>query len=343
MADNTATIRQIAQAAGVSPCTAYRALNKEELVSPATRAKVLAAKRLLENKDERKPEAPVKSSASVGIIMPVSTAHDIGRHPSMFVAMSSFVAGLTAAHVSNTVLVFDENTMRAEDLVGAHMDGYMITGTSLRQEELLIPAISGAGIPCVLINRLSDLPHTGSVNIDDKAAVRKTTEHLIAQGHRRIVFLAGPRNYQHTVRRQQGFLAAMNDAGLPVGEESVLYGDYSESSGFEMAASVLKMQPRPTAAVCASDTIALGCIHRMIGNGLSVPEDFSVIGFGDVESGRTCVPPLSTVSQCSMEVGEIASQMILQMMSSPIIEKQRITLQTKLIVRGTTAPPKTEA
>ncbi len=335
--NDAVTIREIARLAGVSPSTAFRALQEAGPVKPATRAKVLAAQQMLLSERAGEGVRPVGSSRTVGIIMPVSTAHDIGRHPSMFVTVTSFLSELSGSHISNSVLVFDENTMQPEDLLSHPMDGYMITGTSEEQEKLILPAISRAGLPCVMINRNAEAPHISCVKMDDMAACAEATRYLISLGHRRIAFLGGNINFQHTKRRRDGCLKAVREAGLSVREEWVICGEYSEASGYAMGTSLAGLAERPTAAICASDTIAIGCIHALKEKGVAVPEDFSAVGFGDIESSRIMNPPLTTVAQPSVEAGVVAARTLMQMIAMPIIVSQQVMLQTRMIIRGSTA------
>lgn len=339
MSTKAVTIRDIAAAAGVSASTAFRALNEEHLVKHATRAKVLAAKRLLENEKALDSTKSSAASLSVGIIMPVSTAQDIGRHPSMFVTLTSFLSELSNSNISNTMLVFDETSMRAEDLLVHPVDGYLMIGTSMEQENMILPLLSHSGIPCVMVNRHAELPHISCVKIDDMAACADATRYLISLGHTRIAYLGGLKSHQHSKRRLEGYLQAMNEAHLPVKDEWMVYGDYSETSGYIMGKTIARLDVRPTAALCASDTIAIGCMHAMKEKAISIPKDFSIVGFGDIESSRVVSPALTTVAQPSVEVGTIAAKVMIQMIQMPIILSQQLVLQTRMILRDSTAAP----
>ena len=343
MIQKPATIRAIAEAAGVSPSTVFRVMNEPNLVKPSTRAKVQAAQKFLETESPKEAGRNAVPTRSVGVIIPMSTAQNIDRHPSLFVIITSFLSEISNANIANTMLVFDENTMRGEDLLLRPMNGYLIIGTTEEQESLILPVLSRASLPCVMINRHADVPYISSVKLDDRAACADATRYLISLGHRRIVFLGGQKNYQHTKRRLEGYLDAMSEAALPVSEEWIFYGEYSENSGYTMGKMAEGLEIRPTAALCASDTIAIGCIHAMQEKGLSVPEDFSVVGFGDIESSRILTPALTTISQSSVEEGTIAARVLMQMMNSPLIVRDQLMLQTRMIVRSSTgAPPKTE-
>ena len=332
------TIRDIAQAAGVSPSTAFRALNDQNLVKPATRAKVIAAQQMLEN-EMSIPKEKTRITKSVGIIVPVSTAHDLSGRPSMFTMIGSFLSELSSNGIGNTMLVFDEKSMSISDLLRETMDGYLVADTSEEQENVIIPALSNAALPCVLVNRRADAPFVSSVNIDDKTACADAADYLISLGHRRIAFLGGRKNYQNTKRRLLGYQQALQNAGLSFNEEYAMFGDYSETSGYTMSDALLRMSPRPTAVICASDPIAIGCMHRLKDASLSLPGDCSIIGFGDIESCRLVSPTLTTIAQPSRELGAIAAKTLIQMMNYSVLINQQLMLQTKLIIRESTAAP----
>lgn len=344
-----ATVRSIAKVAGVSASTAFRALNNHTLVKPATLEKVLDAQRLLEAGESQPVSSPAglagipsAPGSTIGIVMPVATAQDIGRHPSMFVIITSFLAALSTAGVTNTMLVFDENTMRGEDLLTQPMDGYLIIGTSEEQESMILPVLSKAAVPCVLVNRRADAPHVGCVNIDDMAACANATRYLIGLGHTDIAFLGGHSNYQNTKRRMQGYRQAMEEAKLPTVSDFILCGTYSETSGYTLGKRLLSLSRRPTAALCASDPIAIGCMRALEEENLRIPEDFSIVGFGDIEASRCVSPALTTIVQPGVDVGQMAAKVLLQMMCTPMIVNQTLMLQTKMVVRESTAPPRQE-
>lgn len=336
------TIRSLAKAAGVSPSTVFRALNQDALVAPKTLAKIQAAQRLLEAGDDVRP-ASLAKPCSIGIIMPSSTAQDIGRHPSMFVIITSFISELSAYGASNSVIVFDESTMRGEDLLGQEQDGYLIIGTSEEQEGMILPALSKAAIPSVMINRRANASYVSSVIWDDIAACLNATRYLIQLGHKKIGFLGGNPNYQNTKRRLQGYANAMVENGLDILPDWIQQGAYTEVSGYSMGQALAKLPHLPTAVLCASDPIAIGCMRALEENGISVPGDISIVGFGDIEASRCITPSLTTVMQPGVEAGKLAAKVLCETISNPAILQQQLMLKTNMVLRNSTAAPKREA
>ncbi len=338
MESKPVTIRQIAKAAGVSPSTVFRVLNSDTPVSPTTRAKVIAAQQILQSK---KNTAPVESMGrfSIGIIMPAHSAADLGGHPSLFDIITSFVEVLSARGFSNSTIIYDEETMTPQSLLSTPMDGYLIIGTSEEQERAIVPFLTSAGLPNILLNRQSEDVYTSSVNVDDISSTADATEYLISLGHRDIAFIGGNKNFQNTRHRLLGYKLAMEKHGLPVRSEYILFGEFSEQSGYQQGKALLNLHHRPTAGICASDPLAIGCMRCLTDNGLRLPEEFATIGFGNIEASKYVTPSLSTISQPSKEMGAIAANTLIQMLENPIICFQKVRLKTSLVIRDSTGSP----
>lgn len=332
MEAKNATMREIAKVAGVSLSTVFRVLSSDVPVSPTTRAKVIAAQQILQSK---KASVSTEDAAqhSVGIIMPTYSAEDLSAHPSMFTIITSFVEELSMRSISNTTIVYDENLLSPQSLIASPKDGYLIIGTSEEQEKSIVPVLSQAGIPCVLINRHANISHVGSVHIDDMAATTDATEHLISLGHRNIAFIGGNKNFQNTKRRLLGYQMALEKHGIPLRSCNILFGEYNERSGYQKGRELLSLPERPTAGIFASDPLAIGCMKYLTEQGLHLPEDFALVGFGNIEACQYVTPTLSTVSQPSRETGIVAADVLIQMIEKPIICSQQVQLKTDLVIR----------
>lgn len=337
METKTVTIREIAKAAGVSPSTVFRVLNSDVPVSPTTRAKVIAAQQILQSKKAYTATETV-SRYSVGIIMPTYSAADLSAHPSMFTIITSFVEELSVRSIANTTIVYDEHTMTPQDLLALPKDGYLVIGTSEEQEKAIVPVLSQAGIPCVLINRHATDPRVGSIRFDDTSATMEATEHLISLGHRNIAFVGGNKNFQNTKRRLLGYQMAMEKNGIPIRNCNIFFGEYNEPSGYQRGKELMALENRPTAGIFASDPLAIGCMRYLTEIGLHLPEDFAVIGFGDIDACQYVTPTLSTVSQPSREAGIVAADVLVQMLENPLICSQKVRLRTELVIRDSSGP-----
>ena len=329
-----ATIREIAELAGVSPATVSRVMNGNVPVRENARNKVLSAIRRIENQSRVMSDSPL--SRRVGIIMPATSAINLPGHPSLYSIVISFIEALNSRHIGNTTIVLDGKSS-IEDLV-QRADAYLVLGTSEEQEEKLLPWLLGQSSPFMFINRQVDNKHASSINIDDEQATEIAVNYLLGLGHKKIAFIGGNQNYRNTRLRYKSYNLSLSKVGIEPDEKYVLYGEYAEASGYEMGARLLAMKDRPTAACVASDSIAIGLMRYLTEQGLSLPEDFSVIGFGNVEAAEYVSPPLTTISQNSFDMGHIAASALLQMMENPSISRQQIRLKTELVVRNSCAP-----
>jgi LacI family transcriptional regulator len=188
-------------------------------------------------------------------------------------------------------------------------------------------------------------PHTGpsglpTVDSDNLRGARLAVEHLLSLGHRRIAMLTGREDLQSARLRERGFREAMAEAGVPVDEELVLTGDYDPVVSEAAARRLLSRDKPPSAVFAANDTSAIATVEVAWSLGLTVPEDLSVVGFDNIPESALNSPPLTTVSQPIKVMGRQAVDMLVRLMRGEEIEKSHVTLDTHLVVRGSTCAPR---
>ena len=128
----------------------------------------------------------------------------------------------------------------------------------------------------------------------------------------------------------------MGDAGLPVNEDQVVYGAYTLSDGEIAANTLLLHKDRPTAVLCFSDEIALGCMFSLRQHGLDVPGDISVMGFDNVPFSRYCTPPLTTIAQPTEDIGATCATILLDLIEGKKPTEIQNILPHELLVREST-------
>lgn len=174
-----------------------------------------------------------------------------------------------------------------------------------------------------------------SITVDNVAAGYDMTDYLLSLGHARLAFVAGPEGFYTATERLQGFLAALHDRG---GLPSTIYpGDFSFESGLAAVTQLLAQEQLPDAILGCNDETAIGVVTALRQAGVSVPGDVSVAGIGGTRPARFL--ELSTVSLPTYELGAAGAQAILA--SQPRQSQERVTMQHRLLPRGTTArrPP----
>lgn len=193
-------------------------------------------------------------------------------------------------------------------------------------------------IPAVLINNY--YPDMTSVISDGLTGSYLACKHLIDNGHTNIGLIMGPQNYETTRERINGFILAMQKAGIPVKKENLLQADWDYESGNIAVSNMLKSSSNPPTALLAfNDHLAMGAIYAINAAGKQVPEDISVFGFDNMEQSRYTTPPLSTVQSNPKMIAKVATEILLDQLSygrkpHPV----KIITPIKLILRGTTAP-----
>ena len=331
-----ATVREIAELAGVSPSTVSRVINGNVPVKDKARNKVLSAMQRLDKAADLERNV---YSGEIGIIMPTSSAKELAAHPSLYTVMLSFIETISQKQIGNTTILIDERSDMME-VVSHNVSGYLIIGTSEKQEEKLLPVLLEKGLPFIFINRMMGNKHASCVNIDDEQATEIAMKYLLSLGHREIAFIGGNPGYNNTKLRYKSYINTLVGAGIQPNEDYVIFGEYSEKSGEELGRQFLNLKKKPTAACVASDPIAIGFMRYLKKRGIKIPEDVSVIGFGNVEASSYVTPPLTTILQDSRAMGRVAALTMIQMLENPVICRQQILLRTELVIRDSCTKPR---
>jgi len=187
-------------------------------------------------------------------------------------------------------------------------------------------------------------PHYGpnwlpTIDCDSFGGARSALEHLIGLGHTRIAFLGGREELDSSQLRESGFREAMRLANIPIADELVRYSRYDPEIAYMVSEELLSLPQPPTAIFAANDVTAMSVVAAARAKGLSVPEDLSVVGFDDIPDASLCTPPLTTVQQPLQAMGEAAMRMLLDILEGREHE-HHIRMDTRLIVRSSTAPPR---
>lgn len=166
---------------------------------------------------------------------------------------------------------------------------------------------------------------------------RRLTEHLLGLGHRRIALLSGPESISVSMERAAGYRQALNDAGVEIAPNLMLFGHFTVESGEAMTRAVVAARPRPTAIVAANNFIAIGALRALRAAGLRVPQDLSVVAFDDLPETYAAEPFLTVAAQPAYALGRTAADLLLKRIEeSGPNEPQEIVLPTQLIVRAST-------
>ena len=334
------TLRDVAEAAGVHPATASRALN------PATRGLVNAetARRVIKVAESLgyRPNPIARGlktakSGSIGLVIPDLT------NPLFPPIVRGIEEVLEAAGYSGLVVNTDNDPGRervqVESLRSRQVEG-LIVATALLKHPLM-EELTREGVQMVMVNRRPEGIDVPSITPDDATGIRLAVEHLASLGHRRIAHLAGPENTSTGVARARAFRAAVRDLGIDDDPGLVRTCDFwSEDAGAEGLRELLDSGAEFTAVVAGNDLIALGCYDVFAERDITCPDDMSVVGFNDMPFLDKLRPPLTTIAIPHHQIGAEAARLLLDAIAEPNRPARSVQLPLSLVVRGSTAPPR---
>ncbi len=332
----TCNITQVAKRAGVSVATVSRVINQSDSVTPETAKKVLAAIEALGYRPNVWGRSLRRGESRVVLLLVPNVSNPY---------YAPIIAGaediLRAAGYSIMLCITNVDAARRgaylDLLKSGRADGAILmdTVTDDRQMDALLEKY-----PLVQCCEYCANAAISHVSIDNYQAAREAVLRLIALGHTHIGFVGADNRFISTVRRREGYLAALAAQGsfLRAEDRTVAAGDYSYASGVAAAGQLLDRPDRPTALFCISDVLALGALLAAKERGLRVPEDLSVVGFDDVEYATMFAPRLTTVRQPCYELGSTAATLLLRQMAGEP-GGQAHFLPHQLVERDSTAQP----
>jgi DNA-binding LacI/PurR family transcriptional regulator len=323
-AKRAATLHDVAREAGVAVSTVSRALTQPERVGAATRAHVQEVARRLGYRPNRIARAVVSGRTQMlAVLVPdITNPHHFG-----------LIRGAEErARAADRTLVLGDTRgdpgLEADhlDRLGSVVDGLVIASSRLPDADLTELARRR---PVVLHNReVTGLP---SVVTDFDDGIRRIVAHLVALGHHRLAYLAGPENSWSEGRRWATLTAEAARAGATARR----LGPFAPTLDGGPAAADAGLASGATALVAYNDLLAIGVLRRLEERGVPVPETVSVTGFDDVFGADFCHPPLTTVTAPTEEAGRALVDVLLD--DRPA-EPERTVLPVRLRVRGSTGP-----
>jgi DNA-binding LacI/PurR family transcriptional regulator len=321
-----ATIHDVAAAAGASISTVSRSFHMPELVRPQTRERVLEIAAGLGYVPNRAARGLITGrTGNIGLIVP-----DIAN-PFFPALVKAAQARARAKDYAVFLADTSEDPEVEAQLIRAmakQVDGVIASSSRMTEAKLREAA---ALTSLVLVNRrLSGVP---AVSMDMAGGIRQAVEHLHALGHRRCVYLAGPRPSWSNRQRQKALKAIAERLAIEV----TVLGPFDPGYEAGLRAADQALAEGPTAIVAYNDLIALGVMARLADRGVGVPADVSVVGFDDIQMAAMASPPLTTVWAPTAAAGETAVDLLLGPGAGN--GSQFRELRTELRVRSSTGPP----
>lgn len=325
-------MKDVARMAGVSTSTVSHVINKDRFVSEAIREKVEAAVKEL----NYAPSALARSlklnqTRTIGMLITAST-NPFYSELVRGVERSCFERGYSLV-LCNTEGDEQRMNRNLETLMQKRVDGLLLLCTETHQPSKEIiqryPSIPTVMMDWAPFDGTSDLIQDNSLLGGDMA-----TQYLIDKGHTRIACITGPLDKTPARLRLEGYLSAMERAGLAIPDGYRITGDFEFNGGFEAMQKLLAQKPRPHAVFIGNDAMAFGAYQALYQAGLRVPDDMAVIGYDDIELASYMTPPLTTIHQPKDELGELAIDVLIHRMAQPTLQQQRLQLTPVLMERG---------
>lgn len=304
-----ATIYQVSELAGVSLATVSRVMNNSTNVSDKTKAKVQAAM------DELgyRPNSIAQSLAS-------SRTNSVGVLVSEFAGpfFGSMMQGIetTLREAHKHVIIAAGHSDEAKEIEGIEFliskkcDALILHVEAVSNEYLL--ELSKGNTPIILVNRNIEEIAENCVSLNNELGGYLATKHLIEQGHKSFAYISGPDRKCDSKDRLHGHNRALEEAGLSQDPKLTFKGDFTEPSGAEGMAALIKQKQEFTALVCANDIMASGAINVAREHNINIPEQISIMGYDNVMFASYIYPKLSTINYPIYEMGSMAAQAVLK-------------------------------
>lgn len=322
-----ATIKEIAELAGVSVTTVSRVLNFDDTlnVQDETKKRVFEAADRLEYQVKSKKKR--KKKLRIGLLCSYSMEEEL--EDTFYLTVRIAVEKKIAEDGFKKYQVTEQHT--AENV--AQLDGIICLGTF---SESMVKKVKGFRKPTVFLDATGDLDAFDSVVVDIEHSVKKVLDHFMQEGHREIAFIGG-KDIDKDGREVQDlrvlvFRSYMEKQGL-LKEEYIKIGGYTPKEGYKMGKALLEKESRPTAIFAANDALAVGCYKAVQEAGLRIPEDISIIGFNDISMAKYLVPPLTTVHVPMDFMGYTAVNLLTERIYSNREISMHVSVPTKLMIR----------
>jgi len=325
----TATIKDVARAAGVSVASVSRALNGHESVTVETRERILRAAGEL----RYVPHAGARSlitrrTDTVGVLLP-------DLHGEFF---SELIRGMDqAARASGLHLLISSSHGSASEaalalrMLQGRVDGLLVM--SPHADTRMLASNLPATLPTVLVNTRVASGDYAALSVDNYGGASAMMRHLLGRGFRRIAFIGGPGNNFDADERLRGYRDVLAETGA---SERLFDGDFSEDSGYRAGLLIAALRERPDAIFAANDMMALGCLFALTEAGLAVPDEIALAGFDDIPIARFVTPPLTTVRVRIAELGRLALERLAAIIETGNAPPAAEPLACELIVRNST-------
>jgi LacI family transcriptional regulator len=335
------SMADVANLAGVSKSTVSHVINETRHVEEETRQRVLEAIRQLDYRPSSIARSLVlKRTHTAGLLV-----SDVGNpfyHEVILGVEDVALAHDYSVFLFNASYDLERSTKYIHSMVDKRVDGVLFMSSRMSVE--LVGELQRHGIPAVILDwEEQDMEGTAALTVDFETGIFQAVEHLVALGHKRFAHVSGPLDLWTARVRRDTFLKALQLRDIDPTGVMVVEGNLRMAGGRRALREFLRTDPWPTAVFAANDLTALGIILEAREQGLSVPRDLSVIGLDNIGLAEQMVPALTTVDLPRYEIGNLAMNMLLELLDIPEELREqcdcmRKQVSSSLVVRESTGP-----
>ena len=334
------TIKDIAKALGLSTSTVSRALRDSYEISSETKKVVLEyAQKINYRPNPIALSLKEKRSQSIGVIV-CEIANSYFSQAINGIESVAYKRGYNVI-ISQSHESYEREVLDLQYLASRSIDGLLISISSETKDFSHLTNLHDRGFPIVFFDRVVDEITTHKVIANNSKGAYDATEHLIRKGYKRIANIANAENLLITKNRVIGYKNALLDNGLKVNDELIQYCSHGGLvyDEVELALNNLfSLSNKPDAIVSTADKITTGCLRYFKNHNISIPNDIALIGFSNSELTELLSPALSIVKQPAFNMGEAATNFLLQLIESKrsVTDFETKVMDTELIIREST-------
>jgi LacI family transcriptional regulator len=327
------TIYDIAEALNVSPATVSRGLKDHPGIRKETKRKIVdTARKMGYQHNTFASNLRKKRTNTIGVIVP--------RLNSYF--MSTVIAGMEKVANENgyNLIISQSQESCKREIAGVNtmynsrIDGLLVSLAYDTVDCDHFESLLKKNIPLIFFDRIIEHPGCTSVVIDNRRAGYDATRHLLDQGCKRILHIAGSLNRNVYADRLEGYKHALAERGIEFNSSLVISNNLSDQSGADAARELLNMNPRPDGVFASNDTSAVACMRELKQVGIKIPMDVAFVGFNNDPISKVIEPNLTTINYPGQEIGEVAADTLInQLRHGHSSNLDTIVLRHELIVR----------
>lgn len=331
------TIRDVAEAAGVSTVTVSRVVNASDLVQPETRARVERAMRELGYVPNLAAQAMrTNATRTIGFVVP-----DLTNYPNAAVAKATEAVLAEAGYcllLTNSDNRLERELKSLEVLTGRRVDG-MILYVCDEDDERLRQAVAAVDVPLVVLDR--DLPvQSDTVLSDHDTAMGEAVRYLVTLGHRRLALLANPLRVRPSRERRRAFRRWVERCGLDPAQQVLAEPSPDAGNALALITDLLDRQPRPTAIVADGSRFLRSTIQAARIRHLAVPQELSLVGIDAADIAGSATPEITCIVRDFAEIGRTAAELMLRRLKGQRhAPPHRVVLESSVVLKGSCAVP----